>query len=127
MSAAIWSKRVTVEDGRALVAPPNLLDIYNAGIFREYLAAASAQSSSGDIVVMMGAVEVFDEDGLGCLVGALRRAATVGAAVYLLRTPQLVIDRLTRTGLLSQFKLIESLGELAPTPAPEVAPETAHV
>lgn len=119
MSAAIWSERVTVEDGRAVVTPPPFLDVYTAPVFREYLTAAFAASATRDIVIRMAGVEACDEDGLGCLVGALRRANELDAAVYLLRVPQPVIDRLRRTGLLNRFTLIESLGELAP--------EAAHV
>jgi anti-anti-sigma factor len=117
VSAAVWSERVTVEDGRALVTPPTFLDIYTAPVFREYLAAAFAASVTRDIVIRMAAVETCDEDGLGCLVTALRRAHELDSTVYLLRVPQHVLDRLTRTGLIGQFTLIESLGELRPTTA----------
>jgi anti-anti-sigma factor len=118
MSAA---DRVTIENGRALLAPPALLDYYNAGIFRGYLAAAFAQSATGDIVVMMGAVELCDRYGLACLTAAAKRARELHAAVYLLRLPPKVIEALAGAGILQHFRLIESLGELAPNAASEVA------
>jgi anti-anti-sigma factor len=113
MSAVLSSDRVSIEHGRALVAAPTICDLFSSAAFRRDLADAFARSAAGDVVIMMGGVEACDEDGLGCLVAALRRANSRGATVYLLRVPQVVIDRLSRTGLLAQFALIESLGELA--------------
>lgn len=115
MSAASWSERVAVEHGTAVLTPPTMLDVYTAPRFREYLTGAFAASTTRNIAIRMAAVELCDEDGLGCLIGALRRARELDAAVYLLRVPAHVLDRLTRTGLLGQFRLIESLDELAPS------------
>ena len=111
--------RISLDGGRAVVAAPRVIDVRTVPYLREDLVSASAQSPSGEIIVLMGAVEFCDSSGLGCLIGAVKRARERDARVHLLRVPEKVLDLLRRTGTLGQFQLIESFGDLKPVELPE--------
>lgn len=85
-----------LEAGRE-VALSGRLDVRTAPVARALLAEL-VESGEGDVLVHVGALEIWDASGLGVLVGAHRRARRTGRRLVLTEVPprQLRLLRATR-------------------------------
>lgn len=85
-----------LQDGRE-VALSGRLDVRTAPIARALLAEL-VESGEGDVLVHVGALEIWDASGLGVLVGAHRRARRTGRRLVLTEVPprQLRLLRATK-------------------------------
>ena len=106
---------VSIAPGTNLVLLSGALDVSSVHDVRRAVHAA-LDDGSGDLVLDLRDVDMFDATGLGMLVGAHRRAGRTGRRVVLRNlSPQMV--RLLRVSRLNRILVVEPI---APVPPPRL-------
>src|SRR5215469_14557611 len=101
---------LSVQHGKAVGTTPEEVDISNAGLLREALAAAIA-SGQPLIVVDMSATEFCDSTGLNVLIRGLGQAHQAGVELRLVMGGAGLQRVLTVTGVAGMFRIYETLGQ----------------
>ena len=101
---------VTLVDGLTVVTTPDEIDVSNAALLRESLAAA-AESGAPMLVVDMSRTEYCDSTGLNVLVRAMRAASEDGRKMRLVAGGAGLQRILTVTGVGSLFQVYDNLDE----------------
>jgi len=110
----VFEVEVTEQHGWTVVVPVGDLDLSSAPALRRHLIAAVA-GTDGRVVVDLAGVHLVDSQGLGTLVGGLKRARTHGGDLRLASPPAGVMALLQLTGLDRAFVV-----------TPDVAAAVAH-
>jgi anti-sigma B factor antagonist len=101
---------VTLVDGLAVVTTPDEIDIGNAALLREALAAA-AESAPPVLVVDMASTEYCDSTGLNVLVRAMRAASDDGRKMRLVAGGAGLQRIFAVTGVGGLFQVYDTLDE----------------
>jgi anti-sigma B factor antagonist len=96
----------TAVDGRPVVCLRGELDAHNADNLRSVLSEQLDQTPT--LIVDMSGLSFIDSTGLGVLVGALRRARSLGGDISLVVTKPTIKKVLTMTGLDRTFEVVGS-------------------
>jgi anti-sigma B factor antagonist len=94
----------TAVDGRPVVCLRGELDAHNADTLRAVLGEQLDQTPT--LIVDMSGLSFIDSTGLGVLVGALRRARSLGGDISLVVTKPTIRKVLTMTGLDRTFEVV---------------------
>jgi anti-anti-sigma factor len=94
----VFEVNLTERDGWTVVMPVGDLDLSSAPDLRRHLVAAVA-ATGGRVVVDLAGVHFVDSQGLGTLVGGLKRARSRGGDLRLAHPPDDVAAILELTGL----------------------------
>jgi anti-sigma B factor antagonist len=94
----VFEVEVTEQDSWTVVMPVGDLDLSSAPALRRHLIAAIA-ATEGRVVVDLAGVHLVDSQGLGTLVGGLKRARSHGGDLRLASPPPDVVGLLELTGL----------------------------
>jgi anti-sigma B factor antagonist len=96
----------TAVDGRTVVCLRGELDAHNADHLRGVLSDQLDETPT--LIVDMSGLSFIDSTGLGVLVGALRRARSLGGDISLVVTRPTIRKVLTMTGLDRTFEVVGS-------------------
>lgn len=113
----MFEATLTERDGWTVVMPVGDLDLSSAPDLRRHLLTAVA-ATDGRVVVDLTAVHFIDSQGLGTLVGGLKRARSRGGDLRLVHPPADVAAVLRLTGLDRAFVVADEVSA-AITPAGE--------
>lgn len=94
----MFEVEVTERDGWTVVAPVGDVDLSSAPDLRRQLVAA-VSATGGRVVVDLAGVHFVDSQGLGTLVGGVKRARSHGGDLRLAAPAPEVADVLALTGL----------------------------
>jgi anti-sigma B factor antagonist len=94
----VFEVEITERDGWTVVAPVGDLDLSSAPDLRRHLITAGG-ATGGRVVVDLVGVHFVDSQGLGTLVGGLKRARSHGGDLRLARPGPDVAALLALTGL----------------------------
>ena len=94
----MFEVEIAERDSWTILLPVGDLDLSSAPDLRRHLITAVA-ATEGRVVVDLSGVHLLDSQGLGTLVGGLKRARTHGGDLRLACPPPEVADLLALTGL----------------------------
>jgi anti-sigma B factor antagonist len=106
---------VTEQGSWTVVMPIGDLDLSSAPALRRHLIAAVADTA-GRVVVDLAGVHLVDSQGLGTLVGGLKRARSHGGDLRLACPPPDVVALLELTGLDHAFVVTAEVAEAVRAP-----------
>ena len=115
---AVFEVEVTEQDGWTVLTAVGDLDLSSAPALRRHLVAAVA-ATKGRVVVDLAGIHFVDSQGLGTLVGGLKRARGHGGDLRLARPSPAAASVLELTGLDRAFIVRAEVGEATAEPVGE--------